>query len=156
MDGVFVADDFDGVGLCLSAGHELEGGLAAEVPEELAGLPADVDSLDVAGVEVVGGLGTLALESSLEVAEVAELDAFAFEQEFLQAVDGLGEEPDDVASAIDAAVVGDVAGEVVDVNIATALSHAIGLGFLDVGFLSAGFRTQDCDTVINHSCLVLG
>ena len=156
MNGVFVADHFDGVGLCHSTGNKLEACLAAEVLEGFARLPADVDGLDVVGVEVIGSLGSLSLESCLEVAEVAELDAFAFEQEFLQAVDGLGEEPDDVASAIDAAVVGDVAGEVVDVNIATALSHAIGLGFLDVGFLSAGFRTQDCDTVINHSCLVLG
>lgn len=152
MNGVFVADHFDGVGLCHSTGNELEACLAAEVLEGFARLPADVDGLDVVGVEVVGSLGSLSLESCLEVAEVAELDAFAFEQEFLQAIDCLGEETHDVASAIDAAVIGDVAGEVVDIDLATDLRDAERFGLGDVGFLGTGLSAHDCDAVINHNC----
>lgn len=138
MNGVFVADHFDGVGLCHSTGNELEACLATEVLEGFARLPADVDGLNVVGVEVIGSLGSLSLESCLEVAEVAELDAFAFEQEFLQAIDCLGEETHDVASAIDAAVIGDVAGEVVDIDLATDLRDAERFGLGDVGFLGTG------------------
>jgi len=47
LNGVLVLDDLDGIGLCGAVRHELEGRLAAEVGERLAGSPADVDLLDV-------------------------------------------------------------------------------------------------------------
>ena len=151
MDGFLVLDFLDGFGLSLAGGHELEGGFAAEVLELLAGIPADIDGLDVGGGEGVGSCCALALDASLEVAEVAEADALAFEQEFAQAADSEGEQADDVALLIDAAVVGDVLGEGVDVNALLGLNHAVSLGFYDVGLLGAGLGAHDRDTVVNHN-----
>ena len=140
----------------LAAGHKLEGGFVAEVQEALAGSPADVYLLDVGGGEGVGSLSPYGLELCLEVAQLAELDALAFEDELAQAADGDGEDGEDVPLAVDAAVAGDVVGEGVDVEHFAGLCYAVGFGFGDVFLLGSGLCGHDGNAVVNHCFWGLG
>ena len=90
LNRVFVLDDLDGVGLCEAGRNELEGGLAAEVLELLAGFPADVDLLDVLGGELIDGASAFCLKFAVERAEVAELHLLALEHHLAEAGNGVG------------------------------------------------------------------
>ena len=155
LNGFSVLDDIDVLLLRPSAGHELEGGFVAKVTEGLAGSPADIDCLDVADGEVFGILGTLSLETGLEVAQFAQADTLSLEYEFAQTAYRHGEETHDVALRIHAAVTGYVLGKLVDVDALIDLSHAISLGFDDLSLGSSGTGAEDCNTVVNHSFNVL-
>ena len=56
-----------------------------------------------------------------------------------------------VGTVIDASVVGDVLGKLVDVEHLTHLCVAISLGFGDFCLLGAGLGAHDSDTVVNHN-----
>ena len=154
LDGVGVLDDLDGVGCELARGHELELGLVAEVlaVEEDALAPSDVDLLDVVDGEVLGGDCAFGGEAGGEGAHVAEGHAVAFEDELAQAVDGLHEDGVDVAGVVDASVVGDVLGELVEGEVLANLRLPVGFGVSDLLLLGAGLCALDADTVVNHSC----
>ena len=92
LNRVLVLDDLDGVGLLEAAWHELEGGLAAEVLELLAGFPSDVDLLDVLGGELIDGASALCLKLAVERAEVSELHLLALEHHLAEAGYGVGED----------------------------------------------------------------
>jgi len=156
LDGLLVLDLLELVSLLLTAGYELEGSFAAEVPEILARFPPDIHGLDVVGGEVIAGGSAFGLESYLEGTKVSKLDALALEQEVAETVDGDGEHTDDVALVIDAAMTVDVLCEGVDIEYFAVLCHAVGLGFLNVLLLGAGLGAHDCDTVVNHSFLFFG
>ena len=151
MNRIRILDDLDGVGLLLALGHELEGGVVAEVPEVLAGTPADVDGLDVLGGEVVCGDGAFGLEFGMERAEFSEGDLVACEHHFAEAVDGLSEDGCHVASVVGASVVGDVLGELVEVEALVDLADAVSLRLGDVSLECAGLGAHDGDRVLNHS-----
>ena len=142
-----------GLGLLLARGYVVELGLALQVTEAHAALPAYVDGLDVVlGVEAVGILHTLAGEGEVEVAEFAHLHLVALEQLLLDAVDqGRGHAHDDVAR-VGRAVTGDVAREFLQGQ------HLAGLG-IGVDFLFAllvvGFGQTGSETVINHNFLTI-
>jgi len=154
LNSVLVADYLDGVGLRLAAGNQLELCLVAEVLEFLAGRPADIHSLDVAGVEVVSGLGGVAGKFAMEFAEVAQAHLVACEQEFLETRHGIGQDASDGTFGEWAVVLCDVVAELVERELLVHLGHAIGFGAAslcaDVGFLGAGLCAHDGNGVVNH------
>ena len=153
LDGFAVADDLDGVFLSLAAGNQLELGFLTEVlaVEEGGLAPGDVHLLDVVNGEVLGGDGSFGGEAGGKGAHVAQGDAVALEDEFLQAEDGLRENGLDVAVVVGTAVVGDVLGELAEGEVLANLRLPVGLGHGDVGFLGAGLCALDGNRIINHS-----
>ena len=151
LNGFLVLDDLDLLCLCGATGHELEGGFLTDVLEVLARLPADIDLLDVAGAEILGGSCAFGLEAGLEIAECAELYALAGKHHLSQTIYGDGEQTDDVALAIHAAVILDVLGKFVDVDDLAALGDAVGLRFGNLRLLGSGLGAHDGNTVVNHS-----
>ena len=87
LDCFFVPDHFDGVGLGLSAGYEVELGDAAEVLELQSGRPAHVHILDFLSVELVGGVSTITSKFYVERAKVAQTDFVASKELFAQTSD---------------------------------------------------------------------
>ncbi len=156
LNSVRVLDGLYGVVLCLAAGHELEGGFAAQVLELLTGRPADVHRLDVAGAEFFSGLGGGAGKFAMEFAEVAQAHLVACEQEFLETRDSIGQDARDSTLRERAVVLGDVIAELFERHLLAVLRHAIGLGVRDVGFFCAGLGAHNGNGVINHNFLVLG
>ena len=128
LNGLFVPDHFDGVGLCLTAGHELELGFIAEVLEVGARRPTNIDFLDFRSVELVGGVGTFASEFHTEIPEVAQLDGVAVEHLLAEAMDGIGEHAFDGTLGEGRVVVGDVLAEIVEIEFVVNLSGSVGFG----------------------------
>lgn len=58
----------------------------------------------------------------------------------------------DVASVVDASVVGDVLGELVEGEVLANLCLPVGFGVSDLLLLGAGLCALDADNVVNHSC----
>ena len=150
LNGLFVLDDVDGVGLCGAAGHELELCVLAEALEGLAGRPADVDVLDAGGVEVLGLLLAFGGEFDVEAAEFSERHLVAGEHHLAEAIDGLGDDGGDVGAVVGAAVAGDVFSELAEVEFLVDLRSAVGLGFGDVLLLRSGRGGHDANAVGNH------
>ena len=86
----------------------------------------------------------------VEAAEFTERDLVAGQHHLAEAIDGLGEDGSHVAAVVGAAVVGDVLGELVEVELLAHLRGAVGLGLLDVGLLRARLGTHDGNAVVNH------
>ena len=152
MDSIRVLDDLDGVGLLRALRNEFELGIGAEILEELAGTPADVDGLDVVGGKVLGGDCALGLEFGMERAEVSERDLVTGEHHLAEAVDGLGEDGCHVAAVVGATVVGDVLSELDQVEAFVDLADTISLRFGDVSLECAGLSAHNGDRVLDHSC----
>ena len=150
LNGVGVLDYLDGILLLGALGYKLELGIVEQVLEGLARSPADIDLLDVVSSKIVGCYCSLSLEARLEVAKVAKFNTMTFEHQFPKATYCHSQDTNDVTLAIDAAVVGDVLGELVYVNNFAALSHAISLGLGNVRLECSGLCAHDCNTVINH------
>ena len=94
--------------------YEVELGVGEEVAELAARLPADRDALDVLRAELLRRLRALAAEREGEVAELAEADLLALQQLLAHAVDCHVEDRHDVGAGVGRAVVGDVAGKLLD------------------------------------------
>jgi len=150
LNGVLILDDLYCALLACAGGDELELCLVAEVLEPLAGNPFHIDLLDVGGGEGIGGLGSLGVEFGVEASEFSEVDFLAFENQLMETIDGLGDDGSDVCAVVGAAVVGDVLGELLEVEDLAHLRGGISLGFGDVFLLGAGLGTHDDDTVVNH------
>ena len=93
---------------------EVELGVGEEVAKFAARLPADRDALDVLRAELLCRLCALAAERQGEVAELAEADLLALQQLLAHAVDCHVEDRHDVGAGVGRAVVGDVAGKLLD------------------------------------------
>ena len=159
LNSVRVLDDLDGVGSELAAGHEFELSLVAKVlaVEVDALSPSDVDLLDVLDGEVLGSDCALRGEAGAEGAHVAEGHAVAFEDKFAEACNCLLEDGVDVASVVNASVVGDVLGELFEGDVLTDLCLSVGHGGIAlVGLLRSGFLALDGNTVVNHGFKSLG
>ena len=108
LNGVLILDDLYCALLACAGGDELV--------EPLAGNPFHIDLLDVGGGEGIGGLGSLGVEFGVESAKFSEVDFLAFENQFMETIDGLGDDGSDVCAVVGAAVVGDVLGELLEVE----------------------------------------
>ena len=94
-------------------GDEVELGVGEEVAELAARLPADRDALDVLRAELLCRLRALAAERQ---GEVAEADLLALQQLLAHAVDCHVEDRHDVSTGVGRAVVGNVAGKLLDTH----------------------------------------
>ena len=112
--GLTLLDGLEDGRLGRSRGHEVELGVGEEVAELAARLPADRDALDVLRAELLCRLRALAAERQGEVAELAEADLLALQQLLAHAVDCHVEDRHDVGAGVGRAVVGDVAGKLLD------------------------------------------
>jgi len=152
LNRFLIPDHFDGVGLGLSAGNEVELGFGAEVLELGTGSPADIHGLDFLRVELVGGVCAFASELHTETSEVAQIDLVACQQLFLEASDCVSQNALDSTLREGRVVVGDVLAESVQVETLVNLSRTVslsGIGLL--GLLRARLARHNCDTVINHN-----
>ena len=118
--GLALLDGLEDGRLGRTRGHEIELGVGEEVAELAARLPADRDALDVLRAELLCRLRALAAEREGEVAELAEADLLALQQLLAHAVDCHVEDRHDVGAGVGRAVVGDVAGKLLD-------SHHLGV-----------------------------
>ena len=151
MDGLFIPYHFDGFGLGLATGYEVELGDAAEVLELQAGSPADVHGLDLLGVELVGGVCAFASEFHTERAEVAQIDLVACQELFLETSDCISQDALHSALGEGRVVVGDVLAEVVQIEALVNLSRSVGLGGVSLlRLLRARFARKDGDSIVNH------
>ena len=112
--GLALLDGLEDGRLGRSRGDEVELGVSEEVAEFAARLPADRDALDVLRAELLCRLCALAAERYGEVAELAEADLLALQQLLAHAVDCHVEDRHDVGAGVGRAVVGDVAGKLLD------------------------------------------
>jgi len=152
LNGLFVPDHFDGVGLCLSAGNEVELGFGAEVLELGAGSPADIHGLDLLRVELVGGVCAFASEFHTETSEVAQIDLVACQQLFLEASDCVSQNALDGTLRERRVVVGDVLAESVQVKALVNLSRSVGFGGVSLlRLLRARLARKDCNRIIDHN-----
>ena len=151
LNRLFVTNYFDGVGLGLSAGYEVELGDAAEVLELQSGRPAHIDVLNLLSVELVGGVCAFAIEFHTETSEVAQIDLVACQELFLEASDCVSQNALYGALGEGRIVVGDVLAESVQIEALVNLSRSVGFGGVSLlRFLRARFARHDCDTVIDH------
>ena len=112
--GLALLDGLEDGRLGRTRGNEVELGVGEEVAELAARLPADRDSLDVLRAELLRRLRALAAEREGEVAELAEADLLALQQLLAHAVYCHVEDRHDVSTGVGRAVVGDVAGKLLD------------------------------------------
>ena len=112
--GLALLDGLEDGRLGRTGGDEVELGVGEEVAELAARLPADRDALDVLRAELLRRLCALAAERQGEVAELAEADLLALQQLLAHAVDCHVEDRHDVGAGVGRAVVGDVAGKLLD------------------------------------------
>ena len=112
--GLALLDGLEDGRLGRTRGDEVELGVGEEVAELAARLPADRDALDVLRAELLCRLRALAAERYGEVAELAEADFLALQQLLAHAVDCHVEDRHDVGAGVGRAVVGDVAGKLLD------------------------------------------
>ena len=112
--GLALLDGLEDGCLGRTRGHEVELGVGEEVAELAARFPADRDALDVLRAELLRRLRALAAERQGEVAELAEADLLALQQLLAHAVDCHVEDRHDVGAGVGRAVVGDVAGKLLD------------------------------------------
>ena len=148
--------------------HEVELGVGEEVAEFAARLPADRDALDVLRTELLCRLRALAAERYGEVAELAEANLLALQQLLAHAVDCHVEDRHDVGAGVGRAVVGNVAGKLLDAHhlgvlrrgevvVDYALYERLVLG---VGSFALGLRLGDAglglvdleEVVVDGSC----
>ena len=173
--GLALLDGLEDGCLGRTRGHEVELGVGEEVAELAARLPADRDALDVLRAELLRRLRALAAEREGEVAELAEADLLALQQLLAHAVDCHVEDRHDVGAGVGRAVVGDVAGKLLDGHHLGVLCRGEVVGddgpdeclVLGVGLLALGLGLVDTrlglvdleeirvdgscrDTVINH------
>ena len=114
--GLALLDGLEDGCLGRTGGDEVELGVGEEVAELAARLPADRDALDVLRAELLCRLRALAAERQGEVAELAEADLLALQQLLAHAVDCHVEDRHDVGAGVGRAVVGDVAGKLLDAH----------------------------------------
>ena len=112
--GLALLDGLEDGCLGRTRGDEVELGVGEEVAELAARFPADRDALDVLRAELLRRLRALAAERYGEVAELAEADLLALQQLLAHAVDCHVEDGHDVGAGVGRAVVGDVAGKLLD------------------------------------------
>ena len=112
--GLALLDGLEDGRLGRTGGHEVELGVGEEVAEFAARFPADRDALDVLRAELLRRLCALAAERYGEVAELAEADFLALQQLLAHAIDCHVEDGHDVGAGVGCAVVGDVAGKLLD------------------------------------------
>ena len=148
--------------------YEIELGVSEEVAELAARLPADRDALDVLRAELLRRLRALAAERYGEVAELAEANLLALQQLFAHAIYCHVEDRHDVGAGVGRAVVGDVAGELLDGHHLGVLCRGEVVGddglderlVLGVGSLALGLRLGDAglglvdleEVVVDGSC----
>ena len=114
--GLALLDGLEDGCLGRTRGHEVELGVGEQVAELAARLPADRDALDVLRAELLRRLRALAAERQGEVAELAEADLLALQQLLAHAVDCHVEDRHDVSTGVGRAVVGNVAGKLLDTH----------------------------------------
>ena len=112
--GLALLDGLEDGCLGRTGGDEVELGVGEEVAELAARLPADRDALDVLRAELLRRLRALAAERYGEVAELAEADLLALQQLLAHAIYCHVEDRHDVGAGVGRAVVGDVAGKLLD------------------------------------------
>ena len=112
--GLALLDGLEDGCLGRTGGDEVELGVGEEVAELAARLPADRDALDVLRAELLRRFRALAAERQGEIAELAEADLLALQQLLAHAVDCHVEDRHDVSAGVGRAVVGDVAGKLLD------------------------------------------
>ena len=112
--GLALLDGLEDGCLGRTGGDEVELGVGEEVAELAARLPADRDALDVLRAELLRRLRALAAEREGEVAELAEADLLALQQLLAHAIYCHVEDRHDVGAGVGRAVVGDVAGKLLD------------------------------------------
>ena len=174
--GLALLDGLEDGSLGRTRGYEVELGVGEEVAKLAARLPADRDALDVLRAELLCRLRALAAERYGEVAELAEADLLALQQLLAHAIDCHVEDGHDVGAGVGRAVVGDVAGKLLDGHHLGVLCRGEVVGdyalyerlVLGVGSLALGLRLGDAglglvdleevvvdgscrDAVINHS-----
>ena len=148
--------------------HEVELGVGEEVAELAARFPADRDALDVLRAELLRRLRALAAERQGEVAELAEANLLALQQLLAHAVDCHVEDRHDVGAGVGRAVVGDVAGKLLDAHHLGVLRRGKVVGdyalyerlVLGVGSFALGLRLSDAglglvdleEVVVDGSC----
>ena len=114
--GLALLDGLEDGRLGRTRGDEVELGVGEEVAKLAARLPADRDALDVLRAELLRRLSPLAAELQGEVAELAEADLLALQQLLAHAIDCHVEDRHDVGAGVGRAVVGNVAGKLLDAH----------------------------------------
>ena len=166
--GLALLDGLEDGRLGRTRGHEVELGVGEEVAELAARLPADRDALDVLRAELLSRLSPLAAERQGEVAELAEANLLALQQLLAHAVDCHVEDRHDVGAGVGRAVVGNVAGKLLDGHHLGVLRRGEVVGdhalyerlVLGVGSLALGLRLGDAglglvdleEVVVDGSC----
>ncbi len=151
LNSVLVLDDLDGIALSFSAWYELEGGFLTEVLELLARSPAHVHLLDFVGVELVGCACTLAGKFHMEAPKVAENHLVASEHLFADAGRSLLEDGCHVALIVGTTVVGNVLGELLEVEHLMYLCRTVSLCLRNVFLLRARLGRSDVNTIVYHN-----
>ena len=149
--GLALLDGLEDGCLGRTRGHEVELGVGEQIAELAARLPADRDALDVLRAELLRRLRALAAERYGEVAELAEADLLALQQLLAHAVDCHVEDRHDVGAGVGRAVVGDVAGKLLDSHHLGVLCRSEVVGddgpdeclVLGVGLLALGLGLVD-------------
>ena len=166
--GLALLDGLEDGRLGRTGGHEVELGVGEEVAEFAARLPADRDALDVLRAKLLCRLRALAAEREGEVAELAEADLLALQQLLAHAIYCHVENRHDVGAGVGCAVVGDVAGELLDGHHLGILCRGEVVGddgldeclVLGVGSFALGLRLSDAglglvdleEVVVDGSC----
>ena len=166
--GLALLDGLEDGCLGRTGGDEVELGVGEEVAELAARFPADRDALDVLRAELLSRLSPLAAERQGEVAELAEANLLALQQLLTHAVDCHVEDRHDVGAGVGRAVVGDMAGKLLDAHHLGVLCRGEVVGddgldechVLGVGSLALGLRLSDAglglvdleEVVVDGSC----
>ena len=166
--GLALLDGLEDGSLGRTGGYEVELGVGEEVAKLAARFPADRDALDVLRTELLRRLRALAAERYGEVAELAEADLLALQQLLAHAIDCHVEDRHDVGAGVGRAVVGDVAGKLLDGHHLGVLCRGEVVGdhalderlVLGVGLLALGLRLSDAglglvdleEVVVDGSC----
>ena len=166
--GLALLDGLEDGRLGRTGGDEVELGVSEQVAELAARLPADRDALDVLRAELLRRLRALAAEREGEVAELAEADLLALQQLLALAIYCHVEDRHDVGAGVGRAVVGDVAGELLDAHHLGVLCRGEVVGddgldechVLGVGSFALGLRLSDAglglvdleEVVVDGSC----
>ena len=166
--GLALLDGLEDGRLGRTRGDEVELGVGEEVAKLAARLPADRDALDVLRAELLRRLSPLAAELQGEVAELAEADLLALQQLLAHAIDCHVEDRHDVGAGVGRAVVGNVAGKLLDAHHLGVLRRGEVVGdyalyerlVLGVGSFALGLRLSDAglglvdleEVVVDGSC----